>query len=166
MKKFLVLVLAAVAAWWIFVGRNRISESDVQSFYSQQAQAMAARDAEALCATLADDFEGAGVVSAQGVTSGAQTLDKPRTCQDYESLFESLDKLGGVMGSAMQSNFATQVTNVRIADDHKSATVDVESTLDVAPSIMHLHALTTETVVRRNGKTLLLESSGTVNAGR
>ena len=43
--------------------------------------------------------------------------------------------------------------------------VDVSSSLDVAGSIMNIRARSTDTLVRRNGKVLLLRSQGTGSVG-
>jgi hypothetical protein len=164
MKKILALLVIAAAAWWYFVGSSRISEGQAVAFYRDYERAMLERKPEDLCALLADDYTGIGTVSAggQGRTDSA---DKEQTCENWRQLFASWEKLGAAMGGMLQVNSGFELHSVNVAADHKSAEVDISTTLDVGGSLMHMASRGTDTLVRRHGKVLMLHSEGEATVG-
>jgi hypothetical protein len=163
MKKLIVVVLIAVGAWWYFVGGRKLSEEQVQGFYRNLERATLERKPEALCSLLAKDFESTGTVAIAG-QSRTQSQDRAQTCEGYRLLYESWEKLGEKMGGILQLDSDYTIHSVEISADNKTATVDVSSSLDVAGSIMKIRSRSTDTLIRRNGKVLLLrsESKGSI----
>ena len=76
-------------------------------------------------------------------------------------MYDTFAKLGEQMGGLLQLNSSVSVNSVVISPDGKTATVDLNSSLDVGGSIMNLRSHSTDTLVRRNGKVLMLNSTGT-----
>jgi hypothetical protein len=161
MKKFILLIaILAGAGWWYFVGGRRISEDHVTRFYQELEAATLNRNPEALCALLADDFETSGTVEIGGKT-GSSTRNKTQTCRAYAATYENFEKLGDKMGGVLQLDSSYNINSIEIQPDRKSALVDFSSSLDVGETIMNIHSHSTDTLIRRNGKTLMLRSEGT-----
>ena len=159
MKKLLLVALMAGAAWWYFAGGRKLTEAHVHTFYRNLEVATLNRQPEELCALLADDFKSTGSVSVAGQRSTG-TQDKAQTCEGYRKLYASWEKLGDKMGGTLQLDSEYKVNSITLSADGKTATVDFSSTLDVAGSIMNLRSRSTDTLIRRNGKVLMLRSDG------
>jgi len=160
MRKFLLLAILAGAGWWYFIGGRTITEGHVVRFYQELERATLSRNPEALCAMLDEDFESVGTVEMGGQSvETAQT--KEETCEGYTDLYQSFAMLGDKMGGMVQLDSSWEIKSVEIESDGKSATVDYFSSLDVAGSIMNIRSRSTDTLIRRNGKVLMLRSEGT-----
>lgn len=160
MRKFILLIaILAAAGWWYFVGGRRISEDHVTRFYQEFEAATLSRNSDALCAMLSDDFETSGTVEIGGRT-GTSTQNKTQTCRAYAAMFENFEKLGDKMGGMLQLDSNYTINSIEIQRDRKSAIVDFSSSLDVAGTIMNIHSRSMDTLIRRNGKTLMLRSEG------
>jgi hypothetical protein len=161
MKKFILLIAILTAAgWWFFVGGRRISEDHVTRFYQEFEAATLSRNPDALCALLSDDFETSGTVEI-GRQTGTSKQNKTQTCRAYAAMYENFEKLGEKMGGMLQLDSSYRINSVEIQPDRKSAIVDFSSSLDVAGTIMNIHSRSMDTLIRRNGKTLMLRSEGT-----
>ncbi|WP_028452589.1 nuclear transport factor 2 family protein [Chitinilyticum aquatile] len=158
-KILLVVALLAAAGWWYFVASRSISVEQARDYYAQYEQAMLSRDPKAMCALLADDFQG---------SSNLGNINKKSTCADQEEFFSTIEQLGEKMGGMMQLDSRYEIQSVVLSPDKKQATVILSSELDVGGSIINIKAQTTDTLIRRNGKVLLLRSEGIVqsNAGQ
>lgn len=166
MKKILLIVLAAGAAWWYFVGGRRISEDQVNAFYRDLEVATLQRKPDDLCALLAPEFQSSGSVNLAGQRqANAQDQDKDQTCGAYRDLYASWEKLGEKMGGTLQLDSSYTIHSVTLSPDRKSATVDISTSLDVAGTLMNIRSRSTDTLVRRNGRVLLLRSEGTGSVG-
>lgn len=167
MKKLVMLVLvAAVGGWWYFSGARKLSDENVKDFYRNIEIATLERKPEVLCALLADDFESTGTVTIGGqgqVQAGVQ--NKAQTCEGYQKLYESWDKLGEKMDGILQLDSKYTIHNISISPDSKTAIVDMSSSLDVGGSIMNITARSTDTLIRKNGKVLMLRSEGKGSVG-
>jgi hypothetical protein len=64
------------------------------------------------------------------------------------------------MGGMLQLDSSYKINSVAIQPDSKSATVDFSSSLDVAGTIMNIRSRSTDTLIRRNGKVLMLRTEG------
>ena len=167
MKKLVIVVLIATAGgWWYFIGGRTLSDPLVNDFYRDLEIATLERKPEALCAMLADDFESVGIMTV-GDQTQTGNQNKVQTCEGYQTLYESWEKLGEKMGGILQLDSKYTIHNISISPDHKAATVDMSSSLDIGGSIMNLSARSTDTLVRRNGKVLMLSSvaKGTAGSG-
>lgn len=158
-KILLVVALLTTAGWWYFVASRSISVEQARDYYAQYEKAMLTRDPKAMCALLADDFQG---------SSNFGNINKNSTCADQEKFFSTIEQLGEKMGGMMQLDSRYEIQSVALSPDKKQATVILSSELDVGGSIINIKAQTTDTLIRRNGKVLLLRSEGIVqsNAGQ
>jgi hypothetical protein len=163
-KKLLLVVFIAAVAWWYFIGGRNLSEANVRDFYRALEAATLARKPEDICSLFADDFKSTGTI-AVGAQSRTDSQDKEETCESYRKLYQSWEQLGEKMGGILQLDSNYEIHSIDIASDHKSATVDVSNTLDVAGSIMNIKGRSTDTLIRRNGKVLMLHSDGSGSVG-
>lgn len=158
-KPILLIVLLAGGGWWYFIGGRTISEDHVNRFYQDLEVATLSRNPEALCALLAEDFETSGTVEIGGRTAHS-TQNKEQACQAYIAMYENFEKLGDKMGGILQLDSNYEIHSIEIQPDRKSAIVDFSSSLDVAGTIMNIRSRSTNTLIRRNGKMLMLRSEG------
>ena len=93
---------------------------------------------------------------------------KADTCDRYRDLYANFEKLGKKMGGILQVDSDYTIHSVALSDDRKVATVDFSSSLDVAGSIMNLRAHSTDRLICRRGKVLLVSSDGnsSVSSGK
>lgn len=159
MKKLILLALVATAGWWYFIGGRTLTEAHVQEFYRNLEVATLQRQPEALCSLLADDFTSTATISAAG-RRHTETQDKAQACQGYRDLYASWEKLGQAMGGMLQLDSSYEVHSIVISADGETAAVDFSSSLDVAGSIMNIRSRSNDTLIRRNGKVMLLRSDG------
>lgn len=158
MKKIVLVVLIAAGAWWYFVGSRTLSEESVRSFYQQQEVATLNRDPEKLCALLDEAFQAKGV-GASGSTRNGE-VNKTQTCDGYRAMYQGFEELGDKMGGILQLDYNYTIHQIELASDKKSATVDVSYSLDVAGSIMNIRVRSTDTIVKKLGKPLMIRSEG------
>jgi hypothetical protein len=164
MKKLILLVILAATAWWYFIGGRSLSEESVRTFYQQQEIATLKRAPEELCSLLDDRFQATGT-TALGDQSRTDIADKEQTCDGYRAMYQGFEALGDKMGGILQLDYNYTVHSIELAPDKKSATVDVSYSLDVAGSIMNIRARSSETLIRKNGKTLMARSEGKAELG-
>jgi hypothetical protein len=161
MKKIVLGVALIAAGWWYFIGGRTLTEEHVRAFYAEQERATLDRDPQALCDMLAGDFESVGTVTIAGHVSPKTTTNRKQTCDAYTALYAQFEKIGDKMGGILQLDSQYDIHEIALAANKKSATVDVSSGLDVGGTIMNIRGRNTDTLIRRNGKTLLLRSEGT-----
>lgn len=165
MKKIILVAIIAAGAWWYFVGGRKISEADVTSFYRDYDEiATGQRQPDTLCSMFAEDYHSTATI-AVGRQIRTDSMNKPQTCESLRLLYDSWEKLGEKMGGMLQLDSYYTIHSISLASDRKSATVDISSSLDVAGSIMNMRSRSTDTLVRRNGKVLLLRSDAKVSMG-
>lgn len=158
----LFLILVATAGWWYFVGGRKLDEDLVRDYYQQSQQATLLHDHVALCGMLSENF-----TSTSQLAMGPQharssdSADKAKTCDNWRDLFASWQRLGEKMGGELQLDAGHEIHSIVLAADRKSAVVDVSSQLDVAGTIMNIRTRSTDQLIRRNGRVLLLRSEGT-----
>jgi hypothetical protein len=161
MKKLIVLVLLAIpAVWWQFVGwRQELTEDHVREYYAMAERATLQRDPAANCALLDAKFKTEGFVTMAGKRTPASN-NKKQACDGYVELFGAWEKIGEKMGGIVQLDSQYTIHNINLSADRKTATVDFSSTLDVAGSLMHIKGRSTDTLVRKSGKVLMVRSEG------
>jgi hypothetical protein len=160
MKKVLLLVLVAGGGWWYFQGGRVLSEESVKDFYQQQAMATLNRNPEALCNQLASDYQSSSVlISSEG--RAKQEENKKQSCDALTGMYASFEELGEKMGGMLQLDYDYKIRKITISNDKKSAVVEASFTLDVAGSIMNFSGSSVDTLIRRNGKVMVLRSEGT-----
>lgn len=166
MRKFLLIAMLIGAGWWYFIGGRTITEGHVVRFYQDLQAATLGRNPEAICALLADDFQSDETTEVGG-RQETSTHDKEQTCAAYDELYETFEKLGNSMGGMVQLDSGYTINDIEIQPDGKSAIVDYSFSLDVAGSIMNIRSRSTDTLIRRNGRVLMLYSEGesTISAG-
>lgn len=159
MKKLIVLAILGGAGWWYFIGGRTLAEEHVNGFYRELEAATLSRNPEAICALLADDFQTTGTVEIGG-RRGTSTQNKAQACAAYVAMYENFEKLGDKMGGLLQLDSNYKINSIAIQPDGKSAIVDFSSSLDVAGTLMNIRSRSTDTLIRRNGKVLMLHSDG------
>ncbi|WP_156939106.1 hypothetical protein [Deefgea rivuli] len=163
-KLGLLAVLCIAGAWWFFVGGRQINEQQVNAFYTSYQAASLSRNPELLCTFMADDFQSSATVDLAGsATEGG--ANKADTCDGLKDLYVSFDTLGEKMGGMLQLDSDYEIHSIKIAPDQKSAEVEISTNLDVGGSIMNIKSKTTDTLIRRNGKVLMLRSEGQASIG-
>ncbi|WP_028455210.1 nuclear transport factor 2 family protein [Chitinilyticum litopenaei] len=153
-KILLLVVVLAAAGWWYFVAGRSISEAQARDYLAKSEHALLSRDPKAMCALLADDFQG---------ISNTGNIDKQASCTASEEFFSLIKDLGEKMGGIMQLDHHYEIHDITVSDDGKQATVTYSSQLDVGGSIINIKADATDTLIRRNGKVLLLRSEAVVH---
>lgn len=159
MKKVLLVGLVLAGAWWYFVSGRQLNEERVRTFYEHMERAQLSREPQAICALFANDFESSGAVSMGGRTQQS-TANRAQTCDSYVALYDNFEKLGEKMGGILQLDSWYEIHSIEISSDKKAATVDISTKLDVAGTIMNIRSRSTDTLIRRNGKVLMLRSEG------
>lgn len=81
------------------------------------------------------------------------------------AMYENFEVLGEKMGGILHLNSNYKINDIEIDANNEVATVDFSSSLDVAGSIMNIRSRSTDTLVRRNGRTLMLRSEGKASIG-
>jgi hypothetical protein len=165
MKKIILLALVLGGGWWYFVGGRQLSDDRVNGFYQQWERATLERKPQDLCDLLADDFESQGTMVVGGRAQSTGPQNKELTCEAYRGLYDTWEKLGEKMGGLLQLDSQYTVHSIVLSADRKTATVDFSSSLDVGGSIMNIRSRSTDTLVRRNGKVLMLRSQGQGSIG-
>lgn len=89
--------------------------------------------------------------------------DKAQACEGYHETYRLFKTIGDRLGGMAQLDYKQEIKKIEIAADRKSAIVEMRYSLDVAGSVMKLRTLSTETLVRRNGKVLLSHSDAFVS---
>lgn len=159
MRKFLLLAMLAGAGWWYFIGGRTITEDHVVRFYQDVERATGTRNPDALCALLDNDFQTVGTVDMSGMRNTV-TQDKAQACEAYTEMYKNFALLGDKMGGLLQLDTSYTINSIVIQPDNKSATVDYTYSMDVAGTIMNIRSRSTDTLIRRNGKVLMLRSEG------
>jgi hypothetical protein len=159
MKKILLLAILAGAGWWYFIGGRTITEAHVERFYQDVEHGTLSRNPEALCALLDEDFETVGTVDMAGHRSTV-TQNKAEACEAYTAMYENFALLGDKMGGMLQLDTSYTINSIEIQPDKESAIVDYSYSMDVAGTIMNMRSRSTDTLIRRNGKVLMLRSEG------
>lgn len=161
MNVLILLLLLGGGGWWYFHGGRIIDESSVRDFYQLDEMALLKRDPEALCSFLAPDYSSEETAI---TLEGRQTesSDRAGSCQAYRQLFDSFEQIGSAMGGMVQLDHAYHIDSIAVAPDRKSATAAATFKLDVAGSIMNFEGSTVDTLIRRNGKMLLLKRQSKV----
>lgn len=82
-------------------------------------------------------------------------------------MYQSFEALGEKMGGLLQLDHTYTVNSIALSADKKTAIVDVSDALDVGGSIINMKSRSLDTLIRRNGKTLMLRSDadGSVGSG-
>ncbi len=168
MKAIIVAIVLAVGGWWYFIGGRTITPEQVNAFYREYEAATLNREPEKLCALIADEYSSEAVVRAPGLARPrVDILNKQQTCESLRQTFEAWEELGNRMGGMLHLDSKYSLKDIQIAPNRKQATVEVQSTLEIGGSLMSMRTKSHDTLIRRNGKVLLLrsEGTGTISAG-
>lgn len=164
MKILWILIACAAGGWYWLVGSRQISESDVQSYYTQELQWLDEGKSKEMCDSLDEKYSARMVqVSASGRV--VEQFDKAKNCHATEVLFESVKKLNDTMGGGVVFNAQNNLNKIELSSDKKTATVSVQSILKMGTEkvlMMKMTSESTETFIKRNGKLLRLSAEGEV----
>lgn len=167
-KIFLALVCAAGAAggYWYFANNKgaQLTEAEVRKYYSQDNAWLDARDSKSLCDSLDPGYRG-HAVNVQGAQRQVVDTDKPRACQDYVRLFETLKALEAAGAGQISTEITQEVDSVSVSADKKTATVAVRSAFKVGmpgQPLFRISAKGSDTLVKRQGRVYRSGSDATV----
>lgn len=164
MKKLIAivfLIVIATATWWFFIGGRTLSEARIHSFYQDIETAILEKDADALCGKLAKDFQASGTLLF-GEQQRSDQLNKTQACEDMAELQRSYDMLNQKMGGMLAISHNHMIHRISLSSDKRTATVEITHTLNVGGNLLSINAHSTDTLIRKNGKTLLLKTMGEV----
>lgn len=164
MKKLITIVILIVittATWWFFIGGRTLSEARVNSFYQDIETAILEKDADTLCGKLATDFQGSGTLLF-GEQQRSDQLNKTQACEDLTELQRTYDMLNKKMGGMLAVSHTHMIHRISLSPDKRTATVEITHTLNVGGNLLSVNAHSTDTLIRKNGKTLLLKTMGEV----
>jgi hypothetical protein len=157
MKKIFVIAVVVAGLWWNLVGGRTITEADVHNYYRSQIEATLQRQPEDLCDLLSEDFQlDMEIFTPQGAMQ--VNRNKQEMCHDFTKTYAAIQDFGDRMGGLAQLDYSLHTDDIQIADDMKSVTIEASYTFDVAG--LRVTGTTTDTLIRRNGKTLLLHRTG------
>ncbi|HEY0634933.1 MAG TPA: hypothetical protein VGE00_06090 [Gammaproteobacteria bacterium] len=154
---FVIAVAVGVGLWWNLVGGRTITEANVHDYYRSQIEATLQRQPEGLCDLLSEEFQlDMKIFTSRGTMQVSR--NKQEMCHDFTRTYAAIQDFGDRMGGIAQLDYSLHTDDIQIADDRKSVTIEASYTFDVAGSRMT--GTTTDTLIRRNGKTLLLRRTG------
>lgn len=162
MQKIILGVLLAFLGWWFMFGSRQLDADNVDTYYFKSQKALAERKPKEMCELLDKNFLIVSTTVTAGKTSAPSTQDRQQTCDGYDKMFDAWTEIGAQMGGLVQLDTDYTIHRVQISEDKKTATVEVTSDLRVAGSLMRFRSRSTDTLIRRNGKVLMLTSKGTV----
>lgn len=164
MKKLIalvILIVIATATWWFFIGGRSLSEARVNSFYQDVETAILEKDADTLCGKLATDFQGSGTLLF-GEQQRTDQINKTQACEDLAELQRTYDMLNKKMSGMLPISHNHMIHRISLSPDKRTATVEITHTLNVGGNLLSVNAHSTDTLIRKNGKTLLLQTQGEV----
>ena len=157
MRKVLLIAVLLGGAWYYFVGARRLDDQLVREYYQQQVRATLERNPEALCNQLHADFSGTESVAVAGQRQSRST-NKEQACEAAHKTYEIIDRIGEKMGGTAQLDYNQEIEAITLSDDKKTATVESSYSLDIAGSVMQVRGSSVDTLIRSNGKVLMLKS--------
>lgn len=158
MKKIISAVFLLVivgCGWWFWQDKTKLSEAKVLAHYEREKAAVLARKPEDLCALRAEDYTGKDIAE-----SAATYSDKQSECKAAVEMFQLFDQLNKIKGYYLGLQHNYTINKITFSPDRKTATVDINYLLDLGEDFVHLKEHSTETLIIREGKTLLLKSEG------
>jgi len=159
MGKLLAIVgLACAAAWYYFVGGAKLDEDMVRQFYTDAAHATLSRDPEALCAQMSSKL----VVNQETVVMGQtsnQTLNKKQACEAQHKAFQQFKEMGEKVDGILTMEFDYSVDSITLSPNHKTAVVQMSSTLQMGGQLMQFRSVSTDELDREWGKVHITKSN-------
>lgn len=152
MKKLILLVGLAALAWWYFDGSRRLTEDMVRENYQAELTALRNFDAALLCKRVADDFQATDTINS-GDGPIEKHLDKQGYCSELSQSIEAMQRLSHVSRGRMTLDVNTELQSITLAANHKSASVELVSTMRLGDMTL-ARSRGTETLIRRNGRIL------------
>lgn len=150
-----VLAIAAGVAYWLWFGRDTLTEADVQAFYAAQMEAGEALDAPALCAMISEDYLQRGTVWIEGRSRQMQQ-DREETCDGMTQLIGQMAQLRARSGGRFKPDSSQTIVSVDVAPDGSRAIVKTRSTLYIGA--LGMSSRSTDTVIKRRGRVMITGS--------
>lgn len=153
MKQIALLIALCFGAWYYFVGGRTLDEGMVRVYYDRSAQAIHARDDQALCKLLSSKATANDETVMLGQTQRV-SLNRDQQCEATKATFQALEQLGSLV--AIEHQF--QIDKITIAADRKSAMVEGTSVLKMGETTMQYHSTFSQKIVRELGQVKLMHS--------
>lgn len=158
MTKWLLLLAAlGFGGWYALIGGRRLDEEQVRAFYERQAHAVYSRDPEALCRQLAKKSQSRLETHVSGRVLKT-VADSAQNCQHLHDTFKFFEAAGERAGGILTLEYEYQLIGIRIAPDHRSATVQTTSTLKMGESFLQYATTSTERLERWMGEVQLVDA--------
>jgi hypothetical protein len=152
MKKLILLAVLVGLAWWYFDGSRRLTEDMIRQSYQAEREALRQFDAPLLCKRVADDFQATDTANgADGPV--VKHLDKQSYCDDLTQSLSAIQQLSNMSRGRLVPEFNTEIKNITLAANRKSASVETVSTVKLGDMTL-ARSRGTETFIRRNGQIL------------
>lgn len=157
-KKILLITLFLGGVLWFWHYRTTLSESKVSAYYDQVGEVIAAREVEGVCQLLADDYQGSDSSSFGEGRGAERQFDKAQACNATREMFARFNGADKNMSSLLNVKYSYKVNSIQLSPDKKSAIVDINYSLATSGNLMQIESHSTDKLIRKNGKTLLLRS--------
>jgi hypothetical protein len=155
-KYLLVALLAGAAGWFYLIDGSKLDEAMVREFYEQQSVHTYERDPEALCKQLGSGVK-VRVESRMGGKVNTASYGKEAACRQLSSAFKFFEDMGEKAGGTLTIEYSYDIHSLELSSNHKSATVEVSSTLKMGEEFMQIFSDSTDRVERSLRRVQLVE---------
>ncbi len=154
MKTIVLLAILGALAWWYFDGSRELTEEHVRAHYAEQNRILTALEKESACTAMADDYR---VRTVSHLDERAETMDfnRQQACDAMTAVFDMFGQIKAVSGGALHPTLRHEYKRITLSPDRKSATVEYSNKLLIGDRLVS-RSLTSETLIRRTGRTLSL----------
>jgi hypothetical protein len=164
MKGYLLGAALLAACAWGYLQTKKLSGSGIEAFYQTDAETTGHHYTDASCALLADDFRGSSSGVINGMAVPQRTIGKSEFCDNMKKFSDTLENFEKRSGRSAEPSYSTDLTDTTYAADHRSATVHVAYQYRLLGGrLMNVHGTRVDTLVKRDGKVLLLATEDHTN---
>jgi hypothetical protein len=162
MKYLLAAILAGTAGWYYLIDGSKLDEAMVREFYEQQSRHTYERDPEALCKQLSGSYR-MSIESRIGGKVTNATYGKSVACEQLRKSFKFFEDMGERAGGTLTIEYSYEIHQLDISPNHKSATVEIATTLKMGEEFMQIFSESTDRIERSMRKVQLVSQDGKVH---
>jgi hypothetical protein len=160
-KALLVAAAGAVAGWYYLIDGSKIDARMVRDFYRLQQHNTYLRDPERLC----QQIGGKARIRISSVVAGkpqVEDLDKKQACERLRKTYQAFTEMGEKAGGMLTIEYDYQITQLEVASNRKSATVEVTTLLKMGEEFMHISTTSSDRLERSMREVKLVASDSKV----